>query len=65
MKRDKVYPLCDYPCPIHELCKHHRDAITKKRLLHWGANPYNYSKNTCMGFEPVEEDKPEKNISNV
>jgi hypothetical protein len=48
---EKIY--CDYKCPLHEQCGNYRQVVNKRRMTHWGVNPFNYEKNKCVGFEQM------------
>ena len=47
---NKIYPYCDFKCPLHESCSWYLEKINKAKNIHWGIEPYNYEKNKCEWY---------------
>jgi hypothetical protein len=61
---DKVYPLCDFKCPMHESCSWYIDKINKAKNIHWGKEPYDYRKNKCGWYVSMGLDELVQKINN-
>lgn len=60
---DKVYPNCDYRCPLHESCSWYVEKINKSKVIHWGKEPFNYKLNTCSWYKAKTIEEIEKKVN--
>jgi hypothetical protein len=56
IEENKGRILCDFKCPLHDRCRNYVSGFVKATTKHWGADPFNYVKNKCMGFAELTED---------